>query len=315
MQITQLEYLIAIEKYGSISHAARELYTSQSSISTSIKALESELGVELLKRGSKGVKLTAEGEYILENAKRVIENVNNIRDVKEAVEGKICGSIVAAATGHCCMIILGHATINMRDEYPDVEVRLTELGPKQIMQSVIDGSVNIGLFQVNDFNEKSVKSQLEYYKLAWKEIYQSRLVVAVTKTHPLFGKTEITLRELLDYEIVTGFVRAENLVYWDLFRQLERLGYKKSITCLGDVMVARFYALMRDGVLLLPEFAMSLTNDLYSIPVFPIRIREGDYAISYLMVTKDQEPERVNVLFQKEILDFLEQRTVIEEHQ
>ena len=53
MQLTQLEYLIAVEKYGSISRAARELYTSQSSISTSIKTLETELGVEVLRRGTK----------------------------------------------------------------------------------------------------------------------------------------------------------------------------------------------------------------------------------------------------------------------
>ena len=69
MQLTQLEYLIAVEKYGSISRAARELYTSQSSISTSIKTLETELGVEVLRRGTKGVHITAEGQYILENAK------------------------------------------------------------------------------------------------------------------------------------------------------------------------------------------------------------------------------------------------------
>lgn len=62
-------YLIAVEKYGSISRAARELYTSQSSISTSIKTLETELGLELLRRGTKGVHITAEGQYILENAK------------------------------------------------------------------------------------------------------------------------------------------------------------------------------------------------------------------------------------------------------
>ena len=315
MQITQLEYLIAIEKYGSISHAARELYTSQSSISTSIKALESELDVELLKRSAKGVKLTAEGAYILENAKRVIENVNNIRDVKEAIEGKICGSIVAAATGHCCMMILGHSTINMRDEYPDVEVRLTELGPKQIMQGIIDGSVNIGLFQVNAFNEKSIKTQLDYFKLSWQEVYQSKLVVAVTKSHPLYGREEVALKDLMDYEIVTGFIRAENLVYWDLFQQMERQGYKKSIVCLGDVMAARFYALMRNGVLIMPEFAMALTNDLYSISIYPIKIKDETYDIKYLMVTKDQEPERVDALFQEEILDFLEQRKIIEEHQ
>ena len=308
MQITQLEYLIAVEKYGSISHAARELYTSQSSISTSIKALENELDVALLKRGSKGVKLTAEGEYILENAKRVLENINNIRDVKEAVEGKICGSLAVAATGHCCMIILGHATVAMREAYPDVEVRLTDLGPKQIMQGLIDGNLNMGLFQVNAFNEKSLKTQLEYFKLSWQEVYRSRLVVAVTNSHPLYGREEISLRDLLDYEIVTGFVRAENLVYWDLFQQMERLGYKKSIVCLGDVMVARFYALRRKAVLLMPEFAMALTNDLYSIPISPITIRDADYPVSCLMVTRAAERGAADALFAETVLDFLAQR-------
>ena len=94
MLLTQLEYLIAVEKYGSISRAARELYTSQSSISTSIKTLETELGVELLRRGPKGVHITAEGQYILENAKIIDRHLEEIRDVKSKLSGTVRGNVL-----------------------------------------------------------------------------------------------------------------------------------------------------------------------------------------------------------------------------
>ena len=83
MQLTQLEYLIAVEKYGSISRAAREMYTSQSSISTSIKNLETELGVELLRRGPKGVNITEEGRHILESAKIINRHMEDIKSVRQ----------------------------------------------------------------------------------------------------------------------------------------------------------------------------------------------------------------------------------------
>ena len=68
VQLNQFRFLIAVDKYGSISRAAQALYISQSTISISLIRLEEELGVVLLNRGKRGVTLTEEGKKVLECA-------------------------------------------------------------------------------------------------------------------------------------------------------------------------------------------------------------------------------------------------------
>ena len=58
MTFQQLKYLSAIEKYGSFNEAARQLYISQSSISSAVKELEQELGIAIFNRSSRGAELT-----------------------------------------------------------------------------------------------------------------------------------------------------------------------------------------------------------------------------------------------------------------
>ena len=71
MQLNQFRYLIAVDKFGSISRAAQELYISQSTISISLIRLEEELGAVLLNRSKRGVSLTAEGKSVLECAQAI----------------------------------------------------------------------------------------------------------------------------------------------------------------------------------------------------------------------------------------------------
>ena len=170
MQLTQLEYLIAVEKYGSISRAAREMYTSQSSISTSIKTLETELGVDLLRRGPKGVQITAEGQYILENAKAIDEHIANIKAVQKNLDGIPRGSVTVGGLGTCCMHILGNAAVCLRNRYPDIQVSLKEFNPHQLLKEFSEDSIDMGVIQVNQFNEKYLLSKAEYGQLECREL-------------------------------------------------------------------------------------------------------------------------------------------------
>ena len=65
MRTEQLIYLIDIAKTGSINNTAQRLFTSQQSISESIKKLENELGCTILNRSKTGVTLTEDGLYVL----------------------------------------------------------------------------------------------------------------------------------------------------------------------------------------------------------------------------------------------------------
>lgn len=305
MQLTQLEYLIAVEKYGSISRAAREMYTSQSSISTSIKTLEVELGVELIRRGSKGVHITAEGQCILENAKIINRHIEEIKDVKGKLAGKIRGNLNAGGAGYCSMNILGNTTVNLKDRYPEIQVALKGGNQRQLLSELSDGSMDLGILQINQFDEKYVRAKLEYSQLESIDILKSHLVVAVSEHHPLYGRDKVKLEDLMPYEMVTGFVRAKDLVYWSLFCEMRKLGYTKSITCLGTVGVSRLYTIKRNCIQLVPRVSLDMTNHLFSTPLFPIEIDQS-YELKYLLVYREECFGQIQGLFLDEVLRYLE---------
>ena len=76
MTLTQLRYAITVANSSSMNEAARKLYISQPSLTTSIKDLESEFGIEIFSRTNKGVILTSDGEEFLGYARQVISQTS-----------------------------------------------------------------------------------------------------------------------------------------------------------------------------------------------------------------------------------------------
>ena len=75
MSITQLKYLVAVVKAGSINEAAKSLYISQPTLSKAIKELEKEMGITILMRTSTGITLSTDGAEFLSYARQIIETV------------------------------------------------------------------------------------------------------------------------------------------------------------------------------------------------------------------------------------------------
>ena len=75
MTLAQLRYTIAIAKAGSMNEAAKSLYISQPSLSTAIRELEAETGVEIFRRTNRGIAVTPAGEEFLGYARQVVGTV------------------------------------------------------------------------------------------------------------------------------------------------------------------------------------------------------------------------------------------------
>lgn len=71
MELSDITHFLAVAEAGGISHASKRLHTVQSNVSTHIKALEDELGVELFRRHARGMALTNAGEAFLPYAERI----------------------------------------------------------------------------------------------------------------------------------------------------------------------------------------------------------------------------------------------------
>lgn len=76
--LRQLQYAIAVSKSGSFSKAADICFAEQSTVSQQVKLMEEKLGVEIFDRSTLPVKVTQEGKILIEQAKEIIEKVDEL---------------------------------------------------------------------------------------------------------------------------------------------------------------------------------------------------------------------------------------------
>ena len=81
MNLSDLRYLVAVADHRHFGRAAEACFVSQPTLSTQIKKLEKELGVELFERNPRQVLLTAAGARVVEHARQALNQADAIRDV------------------------------------------------------------------------------------------------------------------------------------------------------------------------------------------------------------------------------------------
>ena len=89
MNITELRYLVAIRKWGSVSAAAKQLYAAQPNVSKALKNLEEEYGIRIFERSSTGMIPTEQGRHFIRQAERVLDEVDRLDLAIQALDVKL----------------------------------------------------------------------------------------------------------------------------------------------------------------------------------------------------------------------------------
>ncbi|MFD7323326.1 LysR family transcriptional regulator [Streptomyces sp. NPDC059875] len=147
MQLRQLEYFIAICEAGSFSGAAVRLYVAQPSLSQQIRALEKELGAELLERGRHGVTLTPAGRIFLPQAQRAVQAVQDAQDsVRQVVEGRK-GDVHVLTVRSVASGILPSSAARWHSLFPSTVLRLHDFSHRRALEDAVrsgQGDIAVG---------------------------------------------------------------------------------------------------------------------------------------------------------------------------
>src|SRR4051794_28126594 len=142
MELRHLRYFVAIAEERSFTRAAERLWVAQPGLSTQIRRLESELGVRLLERHTRGVDLTEAGELFLERARTALAAADVARstgrDVKEGLVGSLRLGIVTGAGWPGTAALLGH----FGRERPAVELTVVESFGGTLLRDLRDGRLD-----------------------------------------------------------------------------------------------------------------------------------------------------------------------------
>ena len=258
MNIFQLEVLSAVVKHGTFSDAAISLEVSQSAVSRAIASLETELGIPLLARGRFGAKLTPVGERIIGHAKKML-NLKEHIDYEANLEKGLYHSRLRISSFRSAATHLLPANIaRFRQQFPHVEITLSELDPAGVELSLREGQTDIGLIPL---------PRSEEFKTV--EIAQDEYVVLLPKTESPPPKN-LTWKDLSGYSfILFNYAECTNAVkdHWAQCGQPFEVGYviKEDSTIVS--MVAQGL-----GAAILPRLAALPIPDEVYVRSLPVRL-------------------------------------------
>lgn len=150
MEMKELDYFIAIAEEKSISKAAERLFMAQSSLSQFLSILENNVGSKLFIRTSRGVRLTQEGELMLQYAYKTLAEYrsvqNEIKDMKQLKSGRVIMGVSSFRGSYLLPPVLNA----FRLEHPDVKVEIVEQNSMVLEQQLLSGEIDIALLVMSE---------------------------------------------------------------------------------------------------------------------------------------------------------------------
>jgi len=197
MKLQQLKYLLAIVDNGlNITAAAERMYTSQPGVSKQLKLLEEELGLQLFVRNGKSLgSVTPAGEQIIERARLIMEEAENIRTLAASYFQEEEGSLSIATTHTQARYVLPDVIRQFRKRYPAVNLSLHQGTSEQIADMVNANDIDFAI---------ATGSHELFSKLLLVPSYQWDRKIIVPNDHELTKlDRQITLRDLAEFPLVT----------------------------------------------------------------------------------------------------------------
>jgi molybdate transport repressor ModE-like protein len=183
----------AVAHQRSFSRAARELALSQPSVSNQVAALEREVGVKLLERRPGGVRLTPEGEILLEHADAIADRFGlaetQLSGAAERQRTRLrIGALPSALAG-----FVPAAIARVRDQHPDTRVTIDEGTSEELAARLASGELDLAIAYQDTTWSRSEPPGVKRHHLLHEEF-----MVAMAPDHPLAAQREVDLADLRD---------------------------------------------------------------------------------------------------------------------
>ena len=193
LKLSQLRALVAIADTGSFSEAALRIDLSQSAVSHAIATLEEELGVVLLNRGRQGAVLTPTGQHITEDARQVLQALENICRKAEMAKGLEGGEVRIAAFRSVATHVLPDVIRQFREKYANISISIDEkFHYQQVEEDLRQGRADVG------FTYLPTHKDFE----SW-ELMRDRYIVLLPKSEAPFPQP-LTWDGLAQYPLILG---------------------------------------------------------------------------------------------------------------
>lgn len=145
MNIHQLEYLIALDKYKHFGKAAQACFITQPTLSAMIQKLEDELDVRVFDRTTHPIRTTDAGQQVIEQAKKIVDAVNHLRETAHYLNNVIGGKMTIGIIPTVSAYILPFQIFDFLRENAKVEITIKEMTTENVIKALKSGEIDAGI--------------------------------------------------------------------------------------------------------------------------------------------------------------------------
>lgn len=248
MLLRQMKYFITVVDCNSFTDAAEQCFISQSAISQQIKALETELGVNLLVREGRQFTLTPAGEYFYRHGKGLLDEIEIFKEetIRRGEDKELNMTIGYPKNFNAKE--LHQAIVAFTDLYPEVNISILSGTHEELFEYLLDRQVDIKISeQRRAFNE-------DYYNF---ELKHSESFVEISANHPLAHQQAISVEDLKNMSCILvvskGFEASEREFYEKTLGISHRFLYADSLEQARLMVLSHRGYLVIDQIGQLPE--------------------------------------------------------------
>lgn len=227
MRLEQLASFLELSKHSSLVSASRSLHVTQQALSACIKNMETELGVTLLRRSSRGVELTPEGRQLLAFAADVMPKYRDLTSGFRSADDGLRGTLRVYVNTAFYLARLFSIVEKYCARYPRVKVITATLNADSICERLLspaeEDTYSIGLLNIPN----SVSGDLAFSfamdeRLTFHPLAGGGYHACVGQTHPLARHRSVSMRRLIREPIIGG--AADEMCITPLYALLSRYG-------------------------------------------------------------------------------------------
>jgi DNA-binding transcriptional LysR family regulator len=259
----------AVAHERSFSAAARGLALSQPSVSNQVAALEREVGVRLLDRRPGGLRLTREGEILLEHADAIADRFGLAQaQLDESAERRRTrlriGALPSALAG-----FVPAAIARVREDHPDTQVTFDEGTSEELAGRLASGELDLAIAY-----QDTTWSRAEPPGVKRHHLLHEQFMVAMAPDHPLAGQSEVDLADLRDDDWTAALTDGV------IVRACRAAGFEpRLVSITHDQLAIRGLIIRGLAVTLVAELLADPFKDLALRPIARMTVARDVYAL------------------------------------
>lgn len=188
MTLQQLEYIVAVDRYGYFVAAAESCGVTQSTLSLMVRKLEDELDVRIFNRDTHPVEVTEAGRKVIDRAKLILYHCGQLLEGTRTERELLSGTLKVAMTSSVAPVLIPGMFRFVRNNYPSIDLRVEEMLSSTIIDQLQKGEVDMGV----------VSSPVRDTDMLEIPLYHESFMAYVSPREPAYSSESIRRSDVLD---------------------------------------------------------------------------------------------------------------------